>query len=94
MFETYLRSLPTLFCYSLDEEETLNEDEQAFYRACWESEFLPVARKLIKVLHNLETAWNHQIYDFIELSVFPMFPEYAKYTELQEKAWKSPQEAC
>ncbi|XP_008395883.1 armadillo repeat-containing protein 2 isoform X1 [Poecilia reticulata] len=51
------RLLEILTVYS-DKEETLkwtqNEDEQDFNRACWESEFLPVAQKLIKVLHSVE----------------------------------------
>ncbi|KAM4713327.1 armadillo repeat-containing protein 2 [Anableps anableps] len=51
------RLLEILIAYS-DEEEALkwtqNEDEQDFSRACWESEFLPVAQKLIKALHSLE----------------------------------------
>ncbi|XP_038137555.1 armadillo repeat-containing protein 2 isoform X1 [Cyprinodon tularosa] len=44
--------LEILIAYS-DEEEALkwrqNEDEPDFHRVCWESEFLPVAQKLIKV---------------------------------------------
>ncbi|XP_054877390.1 armadillo repeat-containing protein 2 isoform X2 [Poeciliopsis prolifica] len=51
------RLLEILTVYS-DEMEALkwtqNEDEQDFYRACWESEFLPVAQKLIKILHSVE----------------------------------------
>ncbi|KAK5598999.1 hypothetical protein CRENBAI_000466 [Crenichthys baileyi] len=50
--------LEILTVYS-DEEEALkwtqNEDEQDFHKACWESEFLPVAQKLIKVFQSLET---------------------------------------
>ncbi|MEQ2262734.1 hypothetical protein XENORESO_020199, partial [Xenotaenia resolanae] len=50
--------LEILTVYS-DEEEALkwthNEDEEDFHKACWESEFLPVAQKLIKVFQSLET---------------------------------------
>ncbi|XP_012722740.2 armadillo repeat-containing protein 2 [Fundulus heteroclitus] len=53
------RLLEILAAYS-DEEEALKwtqneDDEEDFHRACWESEFLPVAHKLMKVFHSPET---------------------------------------